>query len=130
MATHAGVSYLRLSMARPSIKGCSEDRPERMTWLILVGVPLLFATASFGRVDQFRFSSCTFRTLTGVPCPGCGLTRSLCLVARGDWSASLQIHPLGILIAAAALGIWLLCVAVSLRAVPHQGHPAWPVVAR
>ncbi|MCE5248292.1 MAG: DUF2752 domain-containing protein [Candidatus Polarisedimenticolia bacterium] len=28
---------------------------------------------------------CPFRLITGLPCPGCGLTRSFCAMAVGDW---------------------------------------------
>jgi hypothetical protein len=32
----------------------------------------------------------------GVPCPGCGMTRAILLLGRGDVSASLQMHPLAV----------------------------------
>jgi hypothetical protein len=38
---------------------------------------------------------CTLRQLTGVPCPGCGLTRSVVSAAHGDWRASYGYHRLG-----------------------------------
>ena len=33
--------------------------------------------------------------MTGVPCPGCGLTRSIVLAVHGDWSQSYVYHRLG-----------------------------------
>jgi hypothetical protein len=39
---------------------------------------------------------CAFKTFTGWPCPGCGLTRSVILCAHGDWSQAFVFHPLGI----------------------------------
>lgn len=39
-------------------------------------------------------TSCTLRSITGLPCPGCGLTRALIAVLRGDLAAALQLHPL------------------------------------
>jgi len=36
---------------------------------------------------------CPFRALTGLPCPGCGLSRALTLLLRGDWAASFRLHP-------------------------------------
>jgi Protein of unknown function (DUF2752) len=51
---------------------------------------------------------CPFRTLTGVPCAGCGLTRSVIQAARGEWVAALRLHPLG-----PALCLALLSVALS-----------------
>ena len=42
---------------------------------------------------------CPFAVLTGTACPGCGLTRSIASLVRGDLSGSLAMHPFGILLA-------------------------------
>ena len=42
-------------------------------------------------------STCTFHNLTGLPCPGCGLSRSLVSAVHGDFAASLTFHRLGLL---------------------------------
>jgi hypothetical protein len=41
--------------------------------------------------------TCSFKNLTGLPCPGCGLTRSIVAGLHGDFSASLSYHKLGLL---------------------------------
>ena len=38
---------------------------------------------------------CVFRELTGIPCPTCGLTRSLALAVRGKLAPSFRQHLLG-----------------------------------
>lgn len=38
---------------------------------------------------------CVFERLTGLPCPGCGLTRSMASVANGDIGQSFFHHKLG-----------------------------------
>jgi len=43
---------------------------------------------------------CFFQDATGVPCPGCGLTRSLSCGLRGMFLESFQYHPMGLLILA------------------------------
>jgi Protein of unknown function (DUF2752) len=50
---------------------------------------------------------CPFRLLTGLPCPFCGMTRSLLALGRGDVAASVALHPLGPAVALlAVLGLW------------------------
>jgi hypothetical protein len=41
---------------------------------------------------------CSFRRLTGQPCPGCGLTRSLICLGHGQVADSFRFHPLGPLV--------------------------------
>lgn len=41
---------------------------------------------------------CMFHGLTGLPCPGCGLTRSVTAAAHGDLASSLAHHRLGLLL--------------------------------
>lgn len=41
--------------------------------------------------------TCTFKNLTGLPCPGCGLMRSMVSATHGDVEASFSYHRLGLL---------------------------------
>lgn len=56
---------------------------------------------------------CTLKATTGLPCPGCGLTRSWVSAVHGDLGGSLGHHPLGWLVLLYALaqgvrhGAWL-----------------------
>lgn len=38
---------------------------------------------------------CLLKAITGLPCPGCGLIRSLVALGHGDLGAALYLHPLG-----------------------------------
>jgi hypothetical protein len=40
---------------------------------------------------------CIFRATTGLPCPGCGLTRSIVAAAHGHLAVSFSHHRLGLL---------------------------------
>ncbi len=48
-------------------------------------------------------SVCWFRFSTGVPCAGCGLTRSVVLLLHGRVGASVAIHPFGVVVVALGL---------------------------
>lgn len=53
--------------------------------------------------------TCMSRSLFGINCPACGLTRSFVYLARGDWIASTQCHRLG----------WLLMFMAAVQ-VPYR----------
>ena len=63
---------------------------------------------------------CPFRLATGLPCPGCGLTRSWVYATHGDWSQSFAAHPFGLPLMVAVLA---LVVAVVVRRVRRVTPP-------
>lgn len=50
---------------------------------------------------------CPIRLLTGIACPGCGMTRALVALLRLDFSLALEMHPLVLLVPVAVI-IYLL----------------------
>lgn len=53
--------------------------------------------------DDGATTVCLFRRCVGASCPGCGLTRGMAHVVRGDFAAAWHNHPLAILIAVEAV---------------------------
>jgi hypothetical protein len=41
---------------------------------------------------------CLFRALSGLPCPGCGLTRALSSLIQGNPAAALDYHPFAFIV--------------------------------
>jgi hypothetical protein len=58
------------------------------------------------RLLQRAPTICTFRRMTGRPCPTCGMTRSWNALARGHVRDSVGYHPLGpVALAVASLAV-------------------------
>lgn len=88
-------------------------QPASVFWLgkhCVVAAWLGLALAVLSPPHGSGVALCWVETATGVPCPGCGLTRSLSCGIRGLFPASLQYHPMGLLI----LGLFLFTAAQSL----------------
>jgi len=88
---------------------CPEKRCILLYWLLLVA--LLAATF----LPLPRLPVCQFKALTGLPCPGCGLTRSMMAISRGRFAQAYAYHPFGfvlylILLTAVLLMGWQLCL--------------------
>jgi Protein of unknown function (DUF2752) len=87
----------------------SRPRTRRLA-AALVAVGFLASVFLLPARRPLPFDVCPFHRLTGLPCPTCGLTRSVCLFARGEWTASLRMHPAGWLAFASLVvaSVWLL----------------------
>lgn len=61
---------------------------------------------------------CPFRLMTGLPCPGCGLTRSWVYVAHGDWTDAVGANPFGVVTFAVTAAVVLGVAVAALRRRP------------
>lgn len=52
----------------------------------------------YGTHAQLGLPPCGFRWVTGLACPGCGLTTAFAHSIRGNWALSFAANPLGVLL--------------------------------
>ncbi len=71
---------------------------------------------------------CPFRLATGLPCPGCGLTRSWVYLTHGQFTDSVMANPFGVV--SAVLVIALVVAVAIARARRHQPPRLDAVVRR
>jgi hypothetical protein len=61
------------------------------------------------------FWACPLRSLLGLPCPSCGLTRSVVFTLHGEWGRAAALNPAGpfVVFGLLALGLLLLVAACA-----------------
>lgn len=67
-------------------------RVDSEAYIWLLGLAVVAIANPYG---EQHYTLCLFKNLGFNFCPGCGLGRSIGLLARGDFAASFQMHPLG-----------------------------------
>jgi hypothetical protein len=95
-----------------AVAGAGPVRRRLDAAIALSGALLLTAGASL-RIDGGQVlwpdgtalgAMCWSRTLLGLSCPMCGMTRSVIALAHGELGASLAFHPGGVLVVLVLLG--------------------------
>jgi hypothetical protein len=62
--------------------------------LSMLAVPFFIMLSSHEHIETEQ-SLCPFKMVTGFPCPGCGITKSIIFFYQGDLLKSLEYHVLG-----------------------------------
>ena len=78
---------------------------DRIAALALPAGALAFC-AIYPPEDGPRLLFCPFRSLTGLVCPLCGMTRAMASLGHGQWQKAMAYHPLSPLVMAGVL-FWL-----------------------
>ena len=63
---------------------------------------------------------CPIRLVTGVPCPGCGLTRAFCFMTHGHFREAMSFNALAPLVLAYFVFLWGYKVIETVRGVPPR----------
>ena len=76
-------------------------------WCVIAAMLLLWAVMRYTPLRPLRLlRPCMFHLLTGWYCPGCGGTRAVYALLRGQWLRSFVLHPL--VPCTAAIGGWFM----------------------
>jgi len=85
---------------------------------VLIGWPHAMAALA-----RWTDAACLLRALTGLPCPGCGITTSLLALGRGDVAASWAANPAGLAVAGLLVGQALVAAAALRATTSAAGRP-------
>lgn len=106
----------------------------RLAWFILFALPTaVFITAALltpnphghGTHTQLGLPPCGFLVMTGLPCPGCGLTTSFTFIMHGDLVSAAYANPFGLLLFFVSFS----CAVTALLGLV-RGWPVVPVLER
>ncbi len=88
----------------------TEKRKNLLLGILLISVfPL--ARVIHPYMTPSDFTVCAFRTITGKPCPFCGLTRAFSHAAHGDFSAAFGFNMFWWLAALLTAGVGIVALA-------------------
>ncbi|WP_129019723.1 DUF2752 domain-containing protein [Edaphocola flava] len=89
---------------------------KRHKWyIILGGLYLLTIVADLGINNSFHIP-CLFKTLFGISCPGCGITRAIGALFQGNVQEAWQYNPLLFFI----IPILIASLVYQWRSIYHQ----------
>jgi len=87
---------------------------ENLYWILAILSMAAYAWIGFhffsGEFQETSFTVCLFKNFTGIPCPSCGITRSLLLLITGDIYGAIMVNPLGLFAALVLLTLpfWII----------------------
>lgn len=99
----------------------------RMAWFVLFAVPLVVMLiaasltpdpAGHGTHTQLGFPPCGFLLITGLPCPGCGLTTSFAHMIRAQVVGATHANPFGVLLFLVSLSTIFVSAVGFVRGLP------------
>ena len=95
------------------------NQTQRNTLTAISGVALWLGVSGAKQIRE-RLPACPFKTLTGLDCPGCGVTRAGYSITHGDILAAIDHNALVVFGPIIAVTLWL--VATRTEWLPKLGN--------
>ncbi|HLX63447.1 MAG TPA: DUF2752 domain-containing protein [Planctomycetota bacterium] len=76
-------------------------------WTSLGALSVLAVSAIYKPETLPHIPMCSFKTMTGRPCPGCGLTRAFCAISHGRVGEAFYFNPFAFVFYAGMVGVAL-----------------------
>jgi hypothetical protein len=111
------VDTLRL----PGASGRQGTAVRKVVWrtgLAPAAFAIVFTVAQLSDVTGVPMAFCAFKSLVGIPCPGCGITTSIEALLHGSFAGALSANPAGPLVLLFAIAQLLLTAAAAARFLP------------
>ena len=83
----------------------------------LVARGLTSDARGYGTHCQLWLPPCTLKTLTGIPCPFCGMTTSFAFIAHGRIREGAATQPVGALLFATTILVGLALLGIAFRTI-------------
>jgi hypothetical protein len=115
---------------QPSNEPRTSQSPElwskRFSWMVFGVLSMVFLTSIIYRPAEVDpngdyYTICGFKNLTGLPCPGCGLTHSFCEIGKGHMASAFAWNWMGIPLFLLMILIWCKALFILTR----QYRPAF-----
>ena len=85
-----------MNALKPNRSGIANPRILGIAVSVLLGA-IILASIYFDYAAK-KLSFCLFRSIIGLPCPSCGMTRAFIAIGNGDIVAAISLNPASILV--------------------------------
>ncbi|HZM85965.1 MAG TPA: DUF2752 domain-containing protein [Blastocatellia bacterium] len=90
------------------VHSAAEAPSKKLALFGLIGLFAVFMVSLLFTLPEGQyFTICGFKNLTGLPCPGCGLTHSFCALGKGEITAAFSFNLLGPPLFFALVLLWI-----------------------
>ncbi len=108
----------------------AEDRKySPIPYLLFLSVFIAISIAGFilhpspsgmGTHEELGLPPCGFLTMTGIPCPSCGLTTSITYLLHGYWAMSILSQPFGFILYLTLVSLTVISVCAMVKRIPFR----------